>query len=426
MDDGFAGSKPGGFMNYRNKLVLIALSIVFVSYAVIGGFLNRVKASEDSYSQLSVFNEVLAKIRSSYVEDPNIALVMNGALRGLLESLDPYSTYLSPEEYARYKKNKNNGEAGVGLELSKEPQLGLIYVIHAIAGAPADQLGIKSGDYIESIEDVSTRDISLIQADYMLSGDTGSSVKLKLLRRGKAEPLQFSIERQIVKIPPVKSQLMENNKVGYLRVYRFVSGTGQDLQNKLQQLMKSGVQKVVLDLRNCGGENFDEGVHAANLFLDHGVIAYIQGQKYPKKEFVADPQKSICKLPLALLENNGTAGAAEILASAIKENRRGSLVGVHSFGKASVQKLLPLEGDSAILISVAKFYSQSGQIIQKNGIAPDQEVRNSSDSLTGDIEDEDESVDEKQAPAVPASQEDLQLKKAIELLDNPERLPKAA
>jgi carboxyl-terminal processing protease len=413
-------------MNYRNKMALIAVSMLFVTYAVVGGFLHRVKASDDSYSQLSIFNEVLSKIRSSYVEDPNLTLVMNGALRGLLESLDPYSTYLSAEEYSRYKKNKNNGQAGIGLELSKEPQLGLIYIIHPIAGGPADQLGIKAGDYIESIEDVSTRDISLVQADYMLSGEPGTSVKIKLLRRGKAEPLQFSLERQMLKIPAVKSQMLEN-KIGYLRVYRFVAGTGADLQAKLLQLVKNGAQKIILAVRNCGGDAFEEGVLGANLFLDHGVIAYTQGQKSPKKEFVADPQKSVCKLPLVILQNNGSAGAAEILSSAIKENRRGELVGIRSFGKASLQKLIPLEGDSAILISVAKFYSQSGQIIQKNGVMPDEQIRNTTDALTGDVEEDEEGNDENQpSRPVPSTPEDLQLKKAIEFLNSPNRIPKAA
>lgn len=406
-------------MNYRNKLLLIIISLFFVSYAVIGGLLHRVKASEGSYSELSIFNEVLAKIQNSYVEDPNLTNVMNGALRGLLESLDPYSTYLSPEEYARYKKHRSNGNASVGLELSKEPQLGLIYVIHPITGSPAEQAGIRPGDYIESIEDVSTRDISLLQAEYMMSGDPGTSVKMKVLRRGKADPMALTITREVVKVPPIKTGLMEG-KIGYLKVYRLEAGTASDVQAKLHQLMKAGATKIILDLRNCGGDSFEDGVLVANLFLDHGVIAYLEGQKYPKKEYVADPAKFICKLPMTVLQNSASDGAAEIVSAAIKENRRGEVVGTRSFGKASIQKLIPLEGDSAILLSVAKFYSQSGKIIQRNGVAPDDEIRNPSDVTGFDIDDQEDDDSSDNAPSTnkPAPQEDPQLQKAIELLNS--------
>ena len=175
-------------MNYRNKFLLIIVSTVFVFYAVVGGLLGRATAKEGAYTQLSVFNEVLSKIRSSYVEDPNLTEVMHGALRGLLESLDSYSTYLTPDEYSRYRKHKTNGNGDVGLELSKEKILGYVYVIHPIEGGPADKAGVKAGDVIESIEEFSTRDISLIQAEYLLTGNIGSPVKLKILRRGKTEP----------------------------------------------------------------------------------------------------------------------------------------------------------------------------------------------------------------------------------------------
>ena len=416
-------------MNYRHKLVLIIISMIFVTYAVIGGLLHKVTAEEGSYSQLSIFNEVLSKIRSSYVEDPNLALVMNGALRGLLESLDPYSTYLTPEEYAHFKKHKSNGSAGVGLELSKEPQLGLIFVIHPIADGPADKAGIRAGDFIESIEDVSTRDISIFQAEYMMGGEPGSSIKFKIVRRSRTEPFEVSVKRELVKSPAVKATLLEG-KIGYLHIYRFVAGTAEETRQKLQTLMKGGAQRIILDMRNCGGDEFEEGVKVANLFLDHGIITYYQGQKFPKKVFVADPRQSICKLPLAVLQNAGSTSAAEIVSAAIKENRRGELVGLRSFGKASIQKLIPLEGDSAILISVAKFYSQSGKVIQKDGITPDHEVRNVADAALPDSEVSEEPDDNNHEPAPqspqPAPQEDLQLQKAIEILSSPAQAQKAA
>jgi carboxyl-terminal processing protease len=409
----------------RNKFFVVVLSTIFVFYAVVGGLLGRATEREGSYSQLSVFNEVLAKIRNSYVEDPNLGEVMNGALRGLLESLDSYSTYLSPDEYSRYKKHKTNGNGSLGLELSKEKMLGYAYVIHPIEGGPADKAGVNAGDVIESIEEVSTRDISLLQAEYLMTGNPGSTAKLKILRRGRAEPLELTVTRDLVKAPPVKASLLEN-KIAHLKVYRFTPGSSDDVRLKLQQLTKNGASRVILDLRDCAGEEFEEGVKVANLFLDHGVITYTQGQKSPKKEFVADPSKTLSKLPLVVLQNYGSASAAEIVSAAIKENRRGDVVGVKSFGKASLQQLIPLESDSAVLLSTAKFYSQSGKVIQGQGITPDVEVRDGREAMTaeGDVDDEDSEDTPK--PAKPTSQEDLQLKKAIELLSAPAAERKAA
>ena len=407
-------------MSYRNKFLLILLSSAIVFYAVVGGMLGRVSDKDGSYSQISVFTEVLYKVRSSYVEDPNITEVMHGALRGLLESLDPYSTYLSPDEYSRYKKHKSNGNGDVGLELSKEKMLGYVYVIHPIEGGPAEKSGVKAGDIIESIEDVSTRDISLVQAEYLLTGNTGSPVKLKIIRRGRTDPIELNVTREPLKIPPVKAQLLDN-KIGYLKVYRITPGISEDIHSKLVQLTKSGASKIILDLRNCAGDEYEEGVKLANLFLDHGVITYTQGQKSPKKEFVADPAKTVSKLPLVVLQNYGSASAAEIVSAAIKENRRGELVGVRTFGKASLQKLIPLDGDSAILLSTAKFYSQSGKVIQGNGITPDFEVKDGLDTLQGEgdsPEDDENAIPESPGVNKP-NQEDLQLKKAIEILNKP-------
>ena len=407
-------------MSYRNKFLLILLSSAIVFYAVVGGMLGRVSEKDGSYSQISVFTEVLYKVRSSYVEDPNITEVMHGALRGLLESLDPYSTYLSPDEYSRYKKHKSNGNGDVGLELSKEKMLGYVYVIHPIEGGPAEKSGVKAGDIIESIEDVSTRDISLVQAEYLLTGNTGSPVKLKIIRRGRTDPIELNVTREPLKIPPVKAQLLDN-KIGYLKVYRITPGISEEIHSKLVQLTKSGASKIILDLRNCAGDDYEEGVKLANLFLDHGVITYTQGQKSPKKEFVADPAKTVSKLPLVVLQNYGSASAAEIVSAAIKENRRGELVGVRTFGKASLQKLIPLDGDSAILLSTAKFYSQSGKVIQGNGITPDIEVKDGLDALQGegDSPEDDESPNSESPGVNKQNQEDLQLKKAIEILSNP-------
>ncbi len=220
----------------------------------------------------------------------------------------------------------------------------------------------------------------------------------------------MSVSMEKRRHPPVQTRLLEEG-IGYLRVPRFVPGASLTIREKLKDLDRQGARKLILDLRNCAGDAFDEGVEVANLFLDHGVIAYSMGQQSPKKEFVADPEKVASRLPLVVLQNSGSASAAEIVSAAIKENRRGDIVGGRSFGKASVQKLFPLKGNTAVLLSVYKFYSQSGQVIQNKGVSPDYEVEGAGVRTSTDVS------PDKASP--PHKDEDLQLKKAIEILSSP-------
>ncbi|MYC83733.1 MAG: S41 family peptidase [Acidobacteria bacterium] len=395
-------------MSYRNKFLVILVSTVLVFYSVVGGLLGRDGGGE-GYAPLSIFIEVLGKIQGVYVEDPNLSKVMHGALLGLLESLDPYSTYLTAEEYSRYRKTGTSGDGDIGLDLSKERSLGYIWVIHPIEGSAAAESGVKPGDIIESIDGVTTRNIGLVQAGYLLSGDVGSKVELKIRRLGRSEPVLMSVPRERNQPPSVRGRLLKDD-IGYLRIPRFVEGVSAATREKLKSLEAQGARKLVLDLRDCGGEAFEEGVGVANLFLDHGVIAYSEGQQSPRKEFVADPGKLASRLPLAVLQNRGSASAAEIVSVAIKENRRGDIVGVRSFGKASAQKLFALPGGAAVLLSVHKYYSQSGQVIQARGVAPDHEVAGASVHPAPE-----------KASGGPDSgpEEDLQLKKAIEILNSP-------
>ncbi len=397
-------------MSYRNKFLVILISTVLVFYAVVGGLLGRDGSGGQGYAPLGIFTEVLSRIQGSYVEDTNLSKVMHGALLGLLESLDPYSTYLTADEYARYQKSKTGGQGGIGLELSKERVLGYVSVIHPIEGGAAEKAGVRLGDVIESIEGVTTRNVSLLQAGYLLSGDVGSEVQLRIRRRGRSDPVQLSVSRENLRTPPVRTRLLENG-IGYVRVPRFVQGVSTTIRGKLKDLEGKGARKLVLDLRNCGGNAFDEGAEVANLFLDHGVIAYSMGQQSPKQEFVADPEKIASRLPLVVLQNSGSASAAEIVSAAIKENRRGDIVGGRSFGKASVQKLFPLEGNTAVLLSIYKFYSQSGRVIQNQGIDPDYEVAGASVKVSPDAS------PDKAGPS--QKEEDPQLKKAIEILNSP-------
>lgn len=400
-------------MSYRNKFSLIIISTVLVCYAVVGGLMGRGVGYDGAYSQLAILNEVLAKIKGSYVENPDLSKVMHGALLGLLESLDPYSTYLTAEEYARYQISKTSGDGEIGLELSKEKKLGYVYVIHPVEAGSSARAGIQSGDVIESIGGVTTQDISLVQAKYLLSGEIGSKVKLKILRRGRSDALEMSVIREKIKITPVRNRLLKK-QIGYLRVSRFVKGVSKELRSSLQAVTSQGSDRLILDLRNCGGDEFEEAIEVANLFLDHGVIAYSQGQQSAKKEFTADPTKVVSKLPLVVLQNYGSASAAEIVSVAIKENQRGEIVGIRSFGKASIQRIISLDGQSAVLLSVAKFYSQSGQVIQNKGVIPDYEVP---DGL--DVNSDSSGSPSTEKVETPQEDKDIQLEKAIELLTQP-------
>src|SRR5271166_1577219 len=293
-------------MSKTTKLTVVVLSFLIASFIVIGQFGVRAadNANDDSsYRQLAVYSEVLSRIRDEYVEEPNITAVTNGALHGLLESLDADSSYLDPTEFKDYKARKE-GKAGIGAALSK--RYGYAAVISVIPGGPADKADIAGGDIIEAIEGKSTRDMSLAEIDGLLSGPPGSVVNVSVVRPRRVQPLKAALTRAMVNDPPVSDKMMEDG-IGYIKVDDFPKGRSQEIAGKLKALQKEGAKKIVLDVRNSSNGEEDEGVATANFFLNHGTITYLQGQKYPKQTFNADPQKAINTLPLVVLVNRGTA-----------------------------------------------------------------------------------------------------------------------
>ncbi len=402
-------------MSKTTKAVLLSVSFLVATFVVAGGL--GVKAStnnsDDSYRQLGVYSEVLSRIRTEYVEDPNISKVTSGALHGLLESLDADSSYLDPQEYKDYKQRKGEGKATIGASLSK--RYGYAAVIAVIPGGPADKAGVNSGDIIEAIEGKTTRDMSLAEIDGILAGQPGSVINVSVVRPRKAQPVQTAITRAMVTDPPVSDKMLDAG-IGYIKIDDFPKGRSQDVAAKLKQLEKDGAKKIVLDLRNSGGGEEDEGIATANLFLNHGTITYLQGQKYPKQTFNADPQKAmVSNLPLVVLVNRGTAGPAEIVASAIMENARGDVVGDKTFGSGAIQKVIEMPDGSALILSVAKYYSPSGKALEDTAITPNVLVADNSDDFAVPDEDDnaqDDQVQEKQK----ANQPDDQLNKAIEVL----------
>jgi len=414
----FLGEAKTKIMSTKLKVTIIASSLAILLFTLVGGFVNvRASSNDGAYRQISVYSEVLSRIRLEYVEEPNIAGVTAGALHGLLESLDANSSYLSPAEYKRYKAMKSDGKAGIGATVSK--RFGYAAVVSVIPGGPADKAGVENSDIIESIEGKTTHDMSLAEIHGMLSGEIGSTITVAVVRPRRAEPQKIVITRDMVTIPPVSDKMLADN-VGYIHVDAFPEGKSQEIAAKIRDLQKQGAKKLVLDLRNSASGAESEGVATANLFLDHGTITYLQGQKYPREAFNADPAKDITKLPVAVLVNRGTAGPAEIVAAAILENARGDVVGDKTFGDGSVQKLIEMQDNSALILSIAKYYTPSGKAIQDAAVTPNVMVADSMED-DGGLPDEDQRTtpDEKKDQQ-PKSLQDDQLNKALEVLRNRE------
>jgi carboxyl-terminal processing protease len=399
------------------KVIVLGVSFLLATFVVAGGLGVKANTNDDgSYRQLGVYSEVLSRIRTEYVEDPNIPAVTNGALHGLLESLDANSSYLDPTEYKDYKQRKE-GKAGIGAAVSK--RFGYAAVISVIPGGPADKADIASGDIIEAIEGKSTREMSLAEIDGLLTGSPGSVVNVSVVRPRRVQPMKAALTRAIVTDPPVSGKLMEDG-IGYIKLDDFPKGRSQEVAAKLKALEKDGAKKIVLDLRNSGDGQVDEGVATANLFLNHGTITYLQGQKYPKQTFNADPQKAIAPtVPLVVLVNRGTAGPAEIVAAAIMENARGDVVGDKTFGSGSIQKVIDMPDGAALILSVAKYYAPDGKAIQDTAITPNILVADAGDDFIAPDEDDNDQDEAKEEQQQKAAQPDDQLNRAIQILKTP-------
>ena len=404
-------------MSMKLKVTILTSSLAILLFTLVGGFVHvRASSNDGAYRQLSVYSEVLSRVRSEYVEEPNIPAVTEGALHGLLESLDANSSYLTAAEYKHYRSIKADGKADIGAAVSK--RFGYAAVIAVIPGGPAEKAGIENSDILESIEGRSTREMSLAEIHSLLVGEPGSTLTVAVVRPRRAEPQKVVITRDTVTFPPVTDKMLAEN-VGYLKVDAFPQGKSQEVANKLRNLQKQGAKKIVLDLRNAAAGDEAEGIATANLFLDHGTITYLQGQKYPRQAFNADPAKDITKLPVAVLVNRGTAGPAEIVASAILENARGDVVGDKTFGDGSVQKLIDMPDGAALILSIAKYYTPNGKAIQDAAVTPNFVVADSTDDEAG-LPDEDQQATPDDQNQKPKNQTDDQLKKALEVLKNRE------
>ena len=389
--------------------------MALVLFTIAGGL--RVKAASDdgAYRQLGVYSEVLSRIRSEYVEEPNIPQVTDGALHGLLEALDANSSYMTPEEYKQYKAHKTEGRGEIGATISK--RFGYGAVVSVIPGGPADKAGLETGDIIEAIEGKTTREMSLAEILEYTAGEPGSNVTFSVVRPRRAEPQKITITRNTFTVPPVTDKTLDDG-IGYIKVDAFPAGKSQEIATKIKNMQLHGVKKLILDLRDCSAGDEKEGIATANLFLNHGVITYLQGQRYPKEVFNADMQKTITGLPLVVLVNRGTAGPAEIVAGAVLENARGDVLGDKTFGIGSVQKVIDIPDGSALILSVAKYYTPGGKAIQDTAITPNILVADSQDDFILPDEDENNAQPSDEKKPARTLENDDQLKRAIEVLKN--------
>src|ERR1051325_2286113 len=419
-------------MSFKSKFVMIVLSASLATYAIAGAWLatRAQQPANDPNSQQRIFESVLQHIQNDYVDEPNMEKVRAGALRGLAYGLDPYSTYLTPDQVKDYRAGAKSNQVGIGAELSQVSSF--LYVVAPVKGSPADQAGVRAGDIVEYIDGKATRDISLYDAGQLLNGAAGTEVKLRILRTG-ARPLTLTVKRSAFRAPASEAR-MESGRIGILRINSLDSGEAAGARARLQDLMKQGAQKIVIDLRSVAGGEIQEGVSVANLFIRSGPIAKTIGREQKVlKSFDADPKAAVFNGPASVLIDSGTAGAAEVVASAFVETKRGDVVGEKSFGAGAEQELFTLRDGDGLLLTTAKWASGSakpflGEDRNRSGIAPTVEVKlpdnadaNDVDDLAGNEEDKPNQPNTNPStpnqPAAPKPQpEDIQLKKALELL----------
>jgi carboxyl-terminal processing protease len=403
-------------MSFRTKFILILLSATLTLYTVVGGWISTraQQPANDPNAQLRIFESVLQHIQNDYVDEPNMEKVRAGALRGLAYGLDPYSTYLTPEQVKEFNGGNKDNQAGIGAELSQVASY--LYVVAPMKGSPADQAGLRAGDIIEYIDNKATRDISLYDAKQVLNGPAGSEIKLRVLR-ANSTPLTITVKRGTSRAGAAEFR-MEAGRVGVLRINSFADGEATEVRARLQDLVKQGAQKIVIDLRDTAGGSLPEAVAVANLFIKDGVIAQTVGREGKAlKTFTADAKATLFSGPVVALIDTGTAGAAEVVASALLERNRGQVVGEKSFGAGTEQQLFTLRGGDGLLLTTVKWATAGGKTFlgedrAHSGVTPTVEVKGQEvaeavdpDELTGNDDDainKPEQGNEKRDAATPA------------------------
>ncbi len=339
---------------------------------------NAFSSEKNIYEKIDLFGEVLEKINKEYVDEINPSESMDSAIDGLLQSLDPYSSYMSPEVFSEMQTETSGKFGGLGIEVSMES--GVVKVISPIDDTPASRAGIKAGDYIVKIDNIQVQGKSLTEAVDLMRGPVGSGIELTIRRRGEKKALTFNITREVIQIQSVKADLLENN-IGYIRLTSFNENSGEQIKKRIEDFEKNkNLNSYILDLRNNPGGLLSQAVKISDFFLDNGEIVSTKSRKASEnRRWFAKKGDIINGKTLIVLINYGSASASEIVAGALKDHKRAIIMGENSYGKGSVQSIIPLKNKGAIRLTVAKYYLPSGKSISEVGILPDIEIDEDSD-----------------------------------------------
>ncbi len=360
--------------NRKWPLVVSIVIVIFAGLVSFGQWDRPATARADAspYEEMKLFTDVLSIIRGSYVEEVEIKELIYGGINGMLATLDPHSSFLDPDTYKELKTDTKGEFGGLGIEISIRDDV--LTVIAPIEDTPADRVGLKAGDQILKIDDQFTKDIGIMEAVKLLRGPKGSKVTLTIMREAFSKPKPFSITREIIRIESIKARTLEDG-YGYIRLSQFQERTSDDLAAALDKLHKensAGINGLVLDMRNNPGGLLDQAVRVSDYFLDSGLIVYTEGREEGSEmKFIARADGTEADYPMVILINGGSASAAEIVAGALKDHHRAILLGTRSFGKGSVQTIIPLSDNSGLRLTTARYFTPSGTSIQALGIEPD-------------------------------------------------------
>jgi carboxyl-terminal processing protease len=362
----------------RSRLVALALSLTLIlplGLVALGSFATSPVDAASDYQELQLFTDVLTIVKRSYVEEVSIEDLVYGAIDGMMASLDPHSGFMPPDIYREMKVDTRGEFGGVGIEISVRD--GVLMIIAPLEDTPASRAGLLAGDQIIKIEDAFTKDMELMEAVKLMRGEPGSQISITVLREAFDRPQRFTLTREVIKVKSVKARTLEEG-FGYIRLSQFQERTAAELDKALDTLRDEnpdGLQGLVLDLRNNPGGLLDQAVEVADRFLADGLIVYTQGREEDAQmEFSASRSGTEPEYPVVVLINGGSASASEIVAGALRDQGRAVLMGTRSFGKGSVQTIIPLSDDSGLRLTTARYYTPNGISIQARGIDPDIEV----------------------------------------------------
>ena len=365
---------------FKTRKKKVALTITFITLLLIGVSLpyTTLKAETDEmYEKLKVFSDVLTIIQKNYVEDSNAEDLIYGAINGMLRTLDPHSSFMRPDFYKELQVETKGSFGGLGIEITMKK--GILTIVSPIEDTPAFRIGLKAGDKIVKIEDETTENMTLLDAVKRMRGPAGTDVTISIIREGFLEPQDFTITREVIRIKSVKYKSLEEGTIGYIRLSQFQEDSGREFNKALVSLEggEKPLEGLVLDLRNNPGGLLDQAVKISDEFLEEGLIVYTQGKlEGQQMKFTAQPNQDPHDYPIIVLVNGGSASGSEIVAGALQDHNRAVILGTTTFGKGSVQTIIPLEDGSGLRLTTARYYTPSGRSIQATGIVPDVIVKN--------------------------------------------------